>query len=275
MSGTHEVVVTTGNARAMLDREVGEVMHPVVGPLVEAPQLYVKPSRLAERLASDADAPLVLFDVGLGAGSNAVAAWRVSEGRRAPGRRLHIVSFDRTTAGLALAVQPDHAAAFDLAGEAGDAARALLETGHHETDATTWTLALGELPDTLSGGPWGPADVVYWDAYSPRANPRLWTVAAFEALFAACGPQVSVHTYSAATATRSALLLAGFWVGAGGASASKAQTTVAATRREELVAPLGERWLERLGRSSAPWPTDAPPDAMERVRRHRQFSGAR
>ena len=273
MSGSHEVVLTTGNARAMLDREVGEVMHPVVGPLVEAPQLYIEPSRIAERLSSDVEAPLVLFDVGLGAGSNAIAAWRVSEAREAPGRRLHIVSFDRTTAGLALAVEPDNAAAFDLEGEAGDAARALLGTGRHETDATTWTLALGELPDTLAGGPWGPADVVYWDAYSPRANPRLWTVAAFEALRVACAPQAHVHTYSAATATRSALLLAGFCVGTGGASASKSQTTIAAMRREDLSDPLGERWLERLGRSSAPWPTDAPPDAMSRVRAHRQVSG--
>ena len=59
-----------------------EVMHPVIGPLVEADALYVVPSRLAARLAqtSEADptAPLVLLDVGLGAGSNAVAAWRVS-----------------------------------------------------------------------------------------------------------------------------------------------------------------------------------------------------
>ncbi len=64
-------------------------MHPVVGPLVEAERLYVGPSRLRERLVDGAKDPLVLLDVGLGAGSNAIAAWRavgVAAGVRAPGR---------------------------------------------------------------------------------------------------------------------------------------------------------------------------------------------
>ena len=75
-----EVVVTRGGARAMLDRRVGEVMHPVVGPAIEATRLYIGPSRLAARLAAGGGEPLVLFDVGLGAGSNAIAAWRLAEG---------------------------------------------------------------------------------------------------------------------------------------------------------------------------------------------------
>ena len=196
MTRSHEVVTTTGKARAMLDRETGEVMHPVVGPLVEAPQLYVGPSRLAERLGAPARAPLVLLDVGLGAGSNAIAARRVSEAREHPVRRLHIVSFD-------------------LEGETGDAARALIATGRHETQATTWTLVIGELPASLASGSPGPADIVYWDPFSPSANPGLWTVEAFTALRRVCGPRATVHTYGAATATRAALLLAGFCVGRG------------------------------------------------------------
>lgn len=272
MSSSHEVVVTTGNARAMLDRETGEVMHPVVGHRVESRQLYVLPSRLAERLSAPSSAPLVLLDVGLGAGSNAIAARRVSEARERPGRRLHIVSFDRTAAALSLAAQPGHAADFDLEGESGVAARALIASGSHETEATTWTLVIGELPDALDSAPL--ADVVYWDPFSPRANPSLWTATAFTALRRVCGPSAAVHTYSAATATRSALLLAGFAVGRGGPSASKQETTLAAMRASDLEEPLGQRWLERLGRSSAPFPADAPSDAMERVRRHPQFANA-
>ncbi len=53
----------------MRDKLTGELMHPLVGPLVEAPRLYIEPSRLAERLSqADHDGPLVLLDVGLGAG---------------------------------------------------------------------------------------------------------------------------------------------------------------------------------------------------------------
>ena len=70
-----QFVTTRDGAPAVVDREVGEVMHPVIGPAVESERLYVAQSRLAARLA-EAGGPLVLFDVGLGAGSNALAAWR-------------------------------------------------------------------------------------------------------------------------------------------------------------------------------------------------------
>src|SRR3954452_7378538 len=45
-----EVVRTRSGAPAMLDRTTGEVMHPLVGPRVEAERLYIGPSRLALRL---------------------------------------------------------------------------------------------------------------------------------------------------------------------------------------------------------------------------------
>jgi queuine tRNA-ribosyltransferase len=268
---SHEVVTTTGGALAVRDREVGEVMHPVVGPRAESGQLYVAPSRLAQRLEQERAEPLVLLDVGLGAGSNAVAALQVSEARREPGRRLQLVSFDRTTAALELALTGGHAHAFGLEGEAGVAARELLNTGRHESATTTWSLVLGELPGSLAEHASGAADIVFWDPFSPKANPELWGVRAFTALYRVCGPRATVHTYSAATSTRSALLLAGFAGGVGGAAGSKGQTTVAAVDAAALERPLGARWLERLARSSAPLPEDAPRDAMEQIQSAGQF----
>jgi queuine tRNA-ribosyltransferase len=265
---SYEVVVTRLGARAMRDRATGEVMHPVVGPLVEARELYLAPSRLAKRLAEPAAAPLVLFDVGLGAGSLAAAAWQLSEARTG-GRPLSIVSFDRTVAALELALASDHAGALGLTGSAAAAARAILDRGEAAGDRTRWHLIPGELPASLAGA--GPADIVYWDPYSPKANPGLWTVAAFRALRAEVRHGTTVHTYSAATSTRSALILAGFAVGIGAPIGAKQQTTAAAVDRADLERPLDQRWVDRLARSSAPLPADAPADAVERIRR--QLSG--
>jgi queuine tRNA-ribosyltransferase len=270
-AGDHEVVVTRGGAPAILDRASGEVMHPVVGPRVEAATLYVEPARLAARLAQPDARPLVLFDVGLGAGSNAIAAWRASEARSGGGRRLEIVSFDRAVGALELALASDHAAAFELDGAAGEAARALLAAGRHDTAQTGWRLVLGELPATLAGEPADAADVVFWDPFSPRANPALWSVAAFAAVRRCCRTGATLHTYSAATSTRAALLLAGFAVGVGPATGAKQQTTAAAVDLADLAAPLDRRWLARLGRSSAPLPADAPADALERIAGLAQF----
>lgn len=263
---THELVRTTGGAWAVRDREVGQVMHPVVGPLVESELIYIGPAKLAARLEEPTSTPFVLYDVGLGAGSNAIAARAASE-RRERGRLLHIVSFDRTTDAMRLALTKP--AGFGLEGEMGEAARAVIEDGRHETERTRWTMQLGELPQSLSGPP---ADLVFWDAFSPRANAELWTVAAFAALRARCSPSCIVRSFSAATAVRSALLLAGFFVGRGGASASKEETTVASMRYADLERPLTERFLSRLSRSSAPLPTDAPENGLEVISRHAQFS---
>ena len=264
-----EVVTTRDGARAMLDRRVGEVMHPVVGPAIEAMRLYCGPSRLAERLAAGGEEPLVLLDVGLGAGSNAIAAWRISEGLPATARRLSIVSFERCLEPLALALRPEHGECLGLGGGAGRAAAAVLGRGEHEDLRTRWRLVVGELPGTLVGE--GTADVVFWDPYSPGRNPELWSVAAFTAVRRLCRVGTTLHTYSGATATRAALLLAGFAVGVGEATGDGRAGTCAALRAEDLARPLDLRWLARLGRSSAPFPADAPGDALARVRGLPQF----
>jgi queuine tRNA-ribosyltransferase len=271
----HAVVVTRGGAHAMLDRATGEVMHPVVGPLVEAQRLYVAPSRLAERLSVHEPEPLVLLDAGLGAGSNAIAAWSAAQALPAHARALEIVSIDRTRAALELALQPEHAAAFGFVGEAAPAAHALLTEQRHESARTRWRLRLGELLSELAQEPAASVDVVFWDPFSPRADPGLWSVGAFAALRRVCRAGATVHTYSGATATRSALLLASFAVGYGVAAGDKQKhTTVAALRFEDLSEPLDVRWLERVRRSAAAWPADAPSDALARLESSPQFARA-
>lgn len=266
-----EVVTTDSGAPAIRDRCTGEVMHPVVGPLVEAERLYIASSRLAQRLARAENAPLVVFDVGLGAGSNAAAAFRLATSSPHTARRLTLVSFDRSTSALTLALDSDQAADFGFDSVTRGAARALLEHGICETPRAVWRLRLGELPDSLSSEPAGSADVVFWDPFSPRANPELWTAGAFGRLRRACNEHATVHTYSGATRVRSALLLAGFAVGLGVAISSDRDATVAASNADDLDRPLGRDWLERLRRSSAPFPPDAPHDALERIRALPQF----
>jgi queuine tRNA-ribosyltransferase len=253
---------------AVRDAEAGEVMHPVIGPAVEAERLYVAQSRLVERLGHPGPR-LVLFDVGLGAGSNALAALAAAE-RAAPGRALEVVSFERELGALALAASDEGARALALSPAAVAAARALLASGRHEGPRALWRLALGDLRETLPAAA-EPAEIFFWDPFSPRVNPALWGVAAFGAARARAADRATLFTYSTATATRAALLLAGWHVGVGDASGPKDATTAAATDPSLLARPLDARWLARLARSSAPFPADAPEDALDRIRAHPQF----
>ena len=145
--------------------------------------------------------------------------------------------------------------------------------GAHETARTHWRLVRGDLLETLARQTVA-ADIVYWDPFSPRANPALWTVAAFTEARRLAGPRCALYTYSASTATRLALLLGGWAVGVGGDAIGddKAQTlTTAAVAPSDLARPLDRGWLARLSRPDVPLPSDAPPDAIARARLAPQF----
>jgi len=262
---THQVVRTRKGVLAMRNVEADEVMHPGVGPLIEAEQLYVRQSRLGDRLRESGR--LVLFDIGMGAGSNALAARR--EALSVPDSSvLELVSFERDLGALTLALtQPE---AFGLEGEAGDAARTLLLSGQHDTARVRWRLRHGDILTELPKEPLK-ADIVFWDPFSPKANPELWTIAAFTALRRTAGARCSLFTYSASTAVRVALLLAGWAVGVGNSIGEKSFTTAAAVVASDLARPLDRAWLARLQRAQVPLPGDAPVDAVRRVADASQF----
>jgi queuine tRNA-ribosyltransferase len=252
----------------MLDRMTGELMHPGVGPLAEAERLYVEPSRLRQRLSEPGAEPLVLFDVGLGAGTNAAVAFRCAESVAC--RRLCILSFDQSLAALELALDGEHSSAFGLQGEVGAHARRLLAERVCQGRFTDWRFVQGDLPGSLVAAGGERADVIFWDPFSPRANPSLWTCSAFATARAVCRAGASLHTYSGATAVRSALLLAGFEVGFGPRIAPGKRATEAAIAAR-VADPLDRRWLERVQRSSAPLPVDAPRGALELIAGAAQF----
>jgi len=265
----HELVCTRSGAVAMKSVTEGEVMHPGVGPLVEAEQLYVRQSRLGERLRAAERPTLVVYDVGLGAGSNARAAWLASEAAPAPAARLELISFENDRGALELALR--HPEDFGWAGPSAAAAHALLAEGAHATARTTWRLETGDALEALARA-LPPADVIFWDPFSPRVNPQLWTIAAFATARGRARPGCTLLTYSASTAVRVALLLAGWAVGVGDATGQKAGTTVAALSAGDLARPLERDWLARLSRPQVPWPLDAPADALARVAALPQFA---
>jgi queuine tRNA-ribosyltransferase len=264
------MVTTESGASSIRDDEAGEVMHPVVGADTESRELYAVQSRLAERLAVASPEPLVVFDVGLGAAGNALAALRVARG---PSRRrpLEIVSLERELGALRLAASDEGSARLGWSDADRTAARRLLRAGFYEEAGLSWRLVPGDIASTLPALD-RRAHVVFWDPFSPKTNPGLWSAAIFTALRERCAPDATLFTYSNATSTRGALLLAGFFVGHGAPSGAKEETTAAAMRLEDLARPLEHTWLGRLERSTVPFPADAPADALDLVRRHPQFA---
>jgi tRNA U34 5-methylaminomethyl-2-thiouridine-forming methyltransferase MnmC len=271
--GDFELVTLRNGARAVRHLGHGEVMHPSIGPWQEALRLYVEQPRLAERLRQPGP-PLTLLDVGLGAATNAVAALtRARELGSERRRALEVISLEVDLAPLRLALADP--VGFPFLQPFRDAAEALMRDGSWEGEGVRWRLLQGNAISHLERE-LPPADLVFFDPFSPASNPEMWTEAVLAQVRSRCredGEGALLMTYSAATPTRVTLLLAGFYVGAGVSTGTKGETTIAATRLEALEAPLGARWLERWGRSSSRAPHGAllTPEVEARLRAHPQW----
>ena len=264
-----EVVATRSGARAMLDRRTGEVMHPLVGPDRGAPEPLRRPSRLeaAPVRAPEsraARAPRRGARRGLQRGGRVGALRGATRTRRTRDCTSSASTGpSRPSSSRSARSTPRRSAssATTLA-----ACSRLLEHGRAAGAGTVWRASLGELPATLLAEPPASADVVYWDPFSPRANPELWNVAAFTALRrrAATARRAHVqrrdgHAHRAAPRRVRRGLRRGAALGATGHGRRDAPGG-------RLDTPLDRRWLDRLSRSSAPFSSDAP---ARRLRPHR------
>jgi tRNA U34 5-methylaminomethyl-2-thiouridine-forming methyltransferase MnmC len=272
--GDFELVTLRNGARAVRHLGHGEVMHPSIGPWQEALRLYVDQPRLAERLRLPGP-PLVILDVGLGAATNAVAALtRARELGSERRRALEVISLEVDLAPLRLALADPMG--FPFLQPFRDAAEALMRDGVWEGEGLRWRLLLGNAISQLQGE-LPPADLVFFDPFSPASNPEMWTEAVLSQVRSRSredGEGALLMTYSAATPTRVTLLLAGFYVGPGVSTGTKGETTIASTRLEALESPLGARWLERWRRSSSRAPHGAAltPALEARLLAHPQWS---
>ncbi len=273
--GDFELVTLRNGHRAVRHTGHGEVMHPAVGPWLEAQRLYVEQGQLAERLQAAQPAPLVLLVVGLGAATNAVAALTCARGLPGRTRALHVYSFEVDLAPLRLALADPEG--FPFLVPFRPAAERLMREGRWEADGLRWQLLSGDARAHLEDAALPAAELVFFDPFAPASNPEMWTPRTLASVRARCRQEPHARalltTYSAATPTRVSLLLAGFYVGAGLSTGTKGETTVAAVHPGALQAPLGARWLERWERSSARAPHGEPltPALESRLRTHPQW----
>ena len=284
-----ELVNVQSGVRSLRSLATGEVFHPVIGPMREARELHVEQQSLRERArqcAGIGEGGMVIWDVGLGAAANAIAAIEAVENL---GIAVEIHSFDKTIAPLEFAFEHAEALEYPLAYRA--AIRGLLECGEanlRRADGSLmdirWQLHLGDFTEEVANGaiPNAP-DAVFYDPYSPKRNPEMWTVGHLKRMREHLTSPCLGTTYTRSTAMRVTFLLAGFFVGRGTGIGEKDETTLLATAKELLRDPLTPAWLERVQRSSNAAPlrdaVEGSPDApiavedMIALRRHPQFSG--
>ena len=281
-SGGYELVRLRNGAHSVRSQAHGETMHPGLGPEAEAEALYVAQLRLVERLRAH-EGEFVIWDVGLGAAANALTVLRAT---REVSGSVRLISFEHTLEPLRFALGERSSLAYfkgyELVVEQLLAEkRAEFQNGCLQVN---WECLVADFPSLLrqpDARALPKPHVILFDPWSPAKNPAMWSAPLFADLFNSLDPArpCALPTYSRSTMTRVALLLAGFWVGAGRAAGRKEETTIAANAPELIAEPLDHRWLERAHHSPSAEPLWEPvyrqaplaPKTWQRLQRHPQF----
>jgi queuine tRNA-ribosyltransferase len=220
--------------------------------------------------------PLVVWDVGLGAAANAMAAiLAVESAAPAPARSLTLVSFENDLDSLKLAL--DHPGYFKHLQHAAPRALLTLDRWNSPTAAIAWLLLRGDFAITKFEAP--PPDVIFFDPFSFKTDSAMWTLSAFCELAQACSEKsTELFTYTYSTSVRAAMLAAGFYVAKGRGTGPKGETTIGLSARAAAAAHghelLGQEWLAKWRRSDAQAPFGSITDDAswrEAVLTHVQF----
>jgi hypothetical protein len=251
-----------------------ETFHPVIGPEAEARALHVVQQRIVER--SRDHAPFIIWDVGLGAAANAVAALDALSGG-GPDVELH--SFDHTLAPLRFAC--DHSEHLVYIRPYRAAIEELIDKGYARLGRARWYLHKADFRESLARSDLPAPHAIFYDPYSATSNPEMWTLEHFTKLRRALDDArpCLLTNYTRSTAVRSTWLLAGFYVGIGVGIGEKDQTTIASNELALLERPLSLDWLKQVAASQNSNPLReagtvyGPMNAadFERLSQHPQF----
>jgi queuine tRNA-ribosyltransferase len=214
---------------------------------------------LKDRVLEEVESELVVWDVGLGAATNAMSLIShyediALENKDRPIRPLHVISFENDLDSLRLAIQNHHH--FSYLKHPGPFH--ILDTSSWKSKSLPirWTLVHGDFLENYSNSQ--VPDLIFYDPFSYKTDSNLWTLECFEKIYQFCqGHSTELFTYSSSTAVRAALFGAGFYVAQGVGTGPKAETTIALTRGSDLSLSsifLGSAWVEKWNRSGSRYP---------------------
>jgi queuine tRNA-ribosyltransferase len=277
--GNYEVVKQSGGFYSIRHIQSGEIMHSVTNPLVEAKSLYIDQTDISSMLNDISDDNLVIWDVGLGAGTNAMAAVFECEKILADHKTekgVRIISFENDLDSLRLSAE--NPALFPHVRHS--APSAILKHGSWVSDSLNiqWNLLEGDFADLIEKAE--KPHSIFYDPFSTNTDHPLWSYSIFKRIFDHCKERpAKLLTYSGSTMVRGALIAAGFYTGAGAGTGPRTDTTAAFTSMEiknRDIDLLGAEWLERFKRSSSKFSPDASENEGNEIEglifNHPQFS---
>jgi tRNA U34 5-methylaminomethyl-2-thiouridine-forming methyltransferase MnmC len=231
-----------------------EAFHSRKGARTEAFQKFAEATHLAQRASAG---HLKLLDVCYGLGYNTAAALEVIWASN-PGCQIEVYGLELDGSVPQAAITQDFLQHWTTPVQ--QALVAIAQAGMCQTPQLKATLLLGDARQTIQTLIKGhfQADAIFFDPFSPRHCPQLWTVEFFHYVAQCLAPNGYLSTYSRAASVRTALQSAGLCVGTipvpvQSAPHEWAQGTIAAWTMEHLqpLSPMEQEHLQT--RASIPY----------------------
>lgn len=245
---SYAIGATSAGIPTFFHLATGETLHGQVGPWEEAQNLYISLSGLKTR-----EGRTVVHDLGLGCGTLALAALDAFS-RNSALSQLEILSYDLEMHGVMALIE--NIKRFPYAEPFRAVLDELVEKGATQFSTldgreAVWRFIQGDF--ALTSADILPcehkANVIFFDFFSPKSLPKLWTCDVFKNIFRNATEDSILITSSSATSTRAALAAAGFYVGLAPASGKRQHSTVASKQLRNLELPLPPSWKETFNRS--------------------------
>ncbi|KGF73599.1 hypothetical protein DO97_16580 [Neosynechococcus sphagnicola sy1] len=189
--------------------EFGEHFHSREGAKTEALFKFVQATGLEQRASQQT---LKLLDVCYGLGYNTAAAletiWRIN-----PRCQVEVYGLELDETVPRAAIAPPLIDSWSPAVQT--ALKAIAHDYGYQTSGLQATLLIGDARQTIQQlNQWGwQADTIFFDPFSPRRCPQLWTIEFLGQVGRCLAPKGKFATYSRSAAVRTALLAAGLCLG--------------------------------------------------------------
>lgn len=200
---------TDDGSFTFFSEEFGETFHSRLGAREEALLKFVQ----ATELAAQARRPhLRLLDVCYGLGYNTAAAldtiWAIN-----PECQVELYALERDPTVPRAAITPPFLDGWSAAVQ--EILCAIAAHHHAHTPRLQATLLLGDARQTIQllAQQGFQADAIWFDPFSPRRCPQLWTVEFLTQVAHCLAPTGKLATYSRSASVRSAMLAAGLCIG--------------------------------------------------------------
>lgn len=193
---------TRDGSLTAISAQFGETYHSVQGAETESRHVY-----LNHGLALLESPAMTILEMGFGTGLNALLTLSEAVNKRL---KVSYVAYEKYP------VNPDYLNAFPLSETGGQQEswfRRLHEASWDMEVAVTEDFTIHKIHgDIITLGDCNRFDLVYYDAFSPKTQPELWTADLFQRVYSAMKPGGIIVTYSCSGMVKKALRATGFRV---------------------------------------------------------------